>query len=376
MIKDSIYTLLTRFFFIIGKIVYSVFINRTLGTTGKGAFELITSVPDTLTRFGTFGFDEANTYYTGKEPATIPRLISNTYGLAVRFAIIAMILGAAFLLLPGNQNIFTEVPRWAGFLALAVIPIAIMDLLLEGILYGENRIWVRNWHEIIRILAMLFYMGIFVVGLQWQIQGAIYGFILINLSIFAFTFIVLRRFHKPLGGGEDRSLAWKCFLFGRFSWGANFASYLFYNIDRWLINWLVEGPPEHVLEQVGLYGTAVNIIVNIWIIPDAIQTALRPKITQKGEPERKKLVPPSLRAVTILVFGAMVLLAFIAKPALGFLYNKPGAPWDFREAYTPLMLLMPGIFTLSLAKVFATDLFSRGKPYYAMWISIMSLVLN
>jgi O-antigen/teichoic acid export membrane protein len=376
VIKDSIYTLVTRFFFIIGKIAYSVFINRTLGTSGKGAFELITSVPDTLTRFGTLGFDEANTYYAGREPITIPHLISNSYGLAMRFAVIALILGAAFFLIPANSNIFTEVPRWAGFLALLVIPIAIMDLLLEGILYGENRIWVRNGHEIVRILSMLFYMGILVVVLQWGVQGAIYGYMLINLSIFAFTFVVLRRFHKAMGSGEDRSVAWKCFLFGRFSWGANFASYLFYNVDKWLINWLVQGSPEYVLEQVGLYGTAVNIIVNIWIIPDAIQTALRPKITQKGEPERKKLVPPSLRAVTILVFFAMVLLALIARPALGFLYNKPGATWDFRDAYPPLMLLMPGIFTLSLAKVFATDLFSRGKPYFAMWISIMSLVLN
>ncbi len=430
MIKDSIYTLLTRSFYIVGKVVYSIFINRTLGPAGKGAFELITSVPDALSRFGSFGFDEANTYFTGKQPETIPRLISNAYGLTIRFAIFALIMGAAFYLIPGNRKIFAEAPQWAGFLALAVIPIAILDMLLEGILYGENRIWVRNWHSIIRIFSMILFMGIFVFGLQWHVKGAIYGYLLINVALFTFTFLVLRRFHKPMGGGEDKSLGWKSFLFARFTWGANFATYLFYHVDRWLINWLVKVPSEHIneqvraayvlgqvpfrrvfggffgeptlrqlwdahfteqlrdgsfvqklqdtytLEQVGLYGTAVSIIVTIWIIPDAIQTALRPKITQKGEPERKKLVPPSLRAVTLLVIFAMVALALIAKPALHILYNRPDAAWDYREAYPPLMLLMPGIFTLSLAKMFATDLFSRGKPHYAMWISILSLVLN
>ena len=430
MIKDSIYTLLTRIFFILGKIVYSILINRTLGPVGKGAFELIASIPDMLARFGSFGFDEAHTYFTGREPKTIPRLISNTYGLTVRFAVVALILGAAFFLIPGNRILFTEVPFWIGFLALSVIPVIILDMLLEGILYGENRIWVRNWHEIIRILAMLFYMGIFVVGFGWGVQGAIYGYILINITLFVFIYLCLIRFHKPGGGGEDKALARRSFHFGRFLWGANFATYLFYNIDRWLIYWLVRVPDEYIneklrsmyfsgqipfrllaggnvdeqkfsgfynnffdaqmanfdivekirnsfiLEQVGLYGTAVSIIVTIWIIPDAIQTALRPKITQKGEPERKKLVPPSLRAVTFLVFISMVALALIAKPALHILYNRPDAAWDFREAYAPLMLLMPGIFTLSLAKMFATDLFSRGKPQYALWISIMSLVLN
>jgi O-antigen/teichoic acid export membrane protein len=236
-------------------------------------------------------------------------------------------------------------------------------------------------------------MGIYVVILKWAVEGAVYGYVLINLVLLSFTFVILKRFHQVKGGGASPALATEAWKFGRFTWGANFASYLFYNADRWMINALTPGHPNHVLEQVGLYSTAVNIIVNIWIIPDAIQTSLLPKITRKGESERKKLVPPSLRAVTLLVVIGMVVLAVIGKPAIGFLYNRHismtadyhenifrllswSPPWDFTKAYVPMVLLMPGILTLSLAKVFTADFFSRGKPHYAMWVSVTSLVLN
>jgi O-antigen/teichoic acid export membrane protein len=376
MIKDSVYTILTRSLIILMKLVYSVFINRTLGPALKGAFELIQLAPDTLTRFGNFGFDQANTYFSGRRPKDVPGLIANSYRLTLLFSLPAIALGVGYMMLPQNNKIFQNVPTWAGYLALAVIPVAILDMLLGAIPYGQNRIWTRNVHEFLRICSALVFMGVFVVGLKWAVQGAVYGYILINLSIFAFTLFVVQKYHGLRGGAASNGLAKECFAFGGFTWGANFASYLFYNADRWLINALAHGTDQQVLEQVGLYGTAVNIIINIWIIPDSIQTALLPKITQKGESERKKLVPPSLRAVTIMVVLAMILLALIGKPALGFLYNRPGAPWDYTRAYVPLMLLMPGIFTLSLAKVFTADFFSRGKPQYAMWVSIMSLVLN
>jgi len=349
-------------------------VNRTLGPEGKGLFELIQLAPNTLTNFGTFGFNEANTYFTGKQPDLIRKIIGNSYRLTIGFSILAIIPGIGFLLLPVNRGMFSEIPMWVGFLALLVIPLALIDLFLEGVLYGENRIWVVNWHEIIRIAAGILFMGVLVFGFKMYVNGAVYGYLLIHVALLAFTLIVLYRFHGMKGFGFDSALAKASWKFARFSWGANFASYLLYNSDKWLI-YLLAAKDTRV-EQVGLYTTAVSVIVNIWIIPGAIQTALIPKITQKGESERKKLVPPSLRAVTILVLLAMGLLALIGKPALNILYNRKGADWDFTEAYIPLMFLMPGIFTMSLAKVFTADFFSRGKPQYAMWVSILSLVIN
>lgn len=376
MIKDSLYTLLTRSLIIVLKLLYSVLINQTLGPVLKGAFELIQLAPDTLSRFGTFGFEHANIYFAGRRPRDIPKLISNSFRLTFFLSQPALILGAGYMLLPKNEKIFEYAPHFVGFLALIVIPVTILDMFIESILYGENRVWVRNLRETLRIISALIYIGTFVLGLGWAVTGAVFGYILVSITLLAVTLFIHSRFHRFKEKKYDPGLVSECFKYGRFTWGANFASYLFYKADIWLISAFAAGTDTQKLEQVGLYSTAVNIIVNIWIIPDAIQTALLPKITQKGESERKKLVPPSLRTVTLLVVIASIILAIIGKPALAFLYNRRGADWDFTKAYVPLILLMPGILTLSLAKVFTADFLSRGKPYYAMWVSLTSLVLN
>lgn len=376
MIKDSLYTLITRFFVIIGKLVYSVIVNRTLGPTLKGAYELIAMAPNTLVHFGNFGFNQSNIYFAGKKPGVIPKLISNAYFMTVVFSLPAIVLGIGYMLLPANNKIWAYVPLWVGYLSLIVIPIAILDLLLEGILYGQNRIWVRNLHEVLRIVSSIIYMGILVVAFKWAVQGAVYGFILINITLFSFIMLVLRHFHKPVRPKLDSDLAKESFLFGRYPWGANFFGFLVLKVDAWLLNAFAIGTSAAVLQQVGLYTTAATAVVTIWIIPEAIHTAILPKIIQKGESERKKLMPPSIRAVTVLVLTAIILTILVAKPLLDLLYNRPDAPWDFTLAYTPLLLLLPGTFFFSLAKIFTADLFSRGKPYYAMWCTGITLVVN
>lgn len=385
MIKDTFYTLFTRYLIFFGKIIYSMVVSRTLGPEYKGVFELIQLAPDTLSHAGTMGFDEANTYLTGKDKKNVSRLISNSFGLMLRVSLIAIAIGVVYMKWGLKAEIYNYIPQWAGFIALLVIPIAILDMLLESILYGGNRIWVRNWHEIIRLLSALIFIGAFVVIFHMKAKGAILGYILVNVSLFTFTIIVLLKNYRITFRKFNIPLVKKGWNFGRFMFGANLASYLFYKIDLWLLSLLYvpainlseyTQPGGLVLEQVGLYSLAVNIVTSIWHIPDAVKTALVPKITMKGESERRKLVPPSLRAVTVVVLIAMIVLALIARQVIDIMYNKPDAEWDWTRAYFPLMLLLPGIFAISLAKVFIADFFSRGKPYYIFWVSATSLILN
>ncbi|MCX6646131.1 MAG: polysaccharide biosynthesis C-terminal domain-containing protein [bacterium] len=374
MIKDSVYTLITRLFIILGKLIYSVFINRTLGPTLKGAYELITMAPNTLVYFGSLGFNQSNIFFAGKKPGSIPNLISNAYFMTAVFSLPTIALGAGYMLLPQNAKIWDNVPIWVGFLALVVIPIGILDMYLESILYGENRIWVRNFHEVLRMFSSIVYIGIMVVALNWAIQGAIFGFILLNLTIFSFVFVVLRYYHKPVRPRLDRELAKESWKFAMFPWGSNLFGYLVLKVDIWLLNALAHGTDYEILQQVGLYATAGTAMATIWVIPEAIHTAVLPKIIQKGESERRKLMPPSIRATTALVILAIIGTILVAKPLLVLLYNRPGASWDYTLAYIPLMLLMPGTLLFALAKIFSADLFSRGKPHYAMWATAATLL--
>jgi O-antigen/teichoic acid export membrane protein len=48
----------------------------------------------------------------------------------------------------------------------------------------------------------------------------------------------------------------------------------------------------------------------------------------------------------------------------------------FLPAVTPLMLLLPGIFTMSISKILTSDLTARGYPRAGMWAGLVAVVSN
>ena len=380
MVKDSLQTLLARLFTIIGRFAYSIVINRALGPLGKGYFEVIQVVPGILQNFGLFGFDHANVYFSGRQPRKIPILIANSILLGIMLGIISAMLGAIYYLLFQDKytNLYDEFGRFIVWVPLIVTPLHLISVYFDMIVYGTNRIWVRNLKEVVTVILRLIFPIFFVIVLRMWVTGAVWAFIFIFVGLFFYSWYFLVAIFGKKIGKFDWSTVKESFAFGKFEFGSNFATYLFYKVDILLLFLLLPsvdidfmGVKYQKEVLIGFYSLGVYAITLLWTIPDAITTALKPKITMKGEEERKKLVPPSLRMCMISVVGASIFAGLLVRPAIAIVYGP-----DWTPAAIPFYWLIPGILTLSLAKIFATDLFSRGKPYYATWISIMSLVLN
>ncbi len=386
MVKDSAQTLITRLIVIIGRFAYSVIINRALGPGGKGFFEVIQVVPGILMNFGLFGFDHSNVYFTGRDPKKIPALIANSVVLGIVLGIVSIILGIIYYLIFAEK--YTELYEKLGYVIvwapLIIIPLYLVSVYFDMIVYGTNRIWVRNLKEILNTVIRLVFPILFVIVLRMWVPGAVWAYIAIGICMFFYSYYFLLRFFRGKLGKFDWRTVKESFAFGKFEFGANFASYLFYKSDILLLFLLLPDGPLSFIgrsygkeELIGFYTLGVYAITLIWTIPDSITTALKPKITMKGEDERKKLVPPSLRICMISVIAISIIGALLARPVIAIVFGDgSGTSDDWTPAALPFYWLIPGILTLSVAKIFATDLFSRGKPYYAMWISIFSCAVN
>jgi len=380
VVKDSLQTLLARLFAAIGRLAYSIVINRALGPLGKGYFEVIQVMPGILQNFGLFGFDHANVYFTGRQPKKIPILIANSIVLGIVLGIVSAILGVVYYVLFENKytDLYKEFTRFIVWVPLIVTPLYLISVYFDMIVYGTNRIWVRNLKEVITVFLRLIFPILLVIVLKMWVRGAVWAFIIIIFCLFLYSWYFLVRFFGKQIGKFNWETVKESFSFGKFEFGSNFAAYLFYKVDVLLLFLLLPNDNIDFLgieyqkeELIGFYTLGVYAVILLWTIPDVITTALKPKITMKGEDERKKLVPPSLRMCMISVVAATAISAWLVKPAIAIAY---GANW--LPAAIPFYWLIPGILTLSLAKIFATDLFSRGKPYYATWISIFSLIVN
>jgi O-antigen/teichoic acid export membrane protein len=380
LVKDSLQTLLARLFTIIGRFAYSIIINRALGPLGKGYFEVIQVIPGIIQNFGLFGFDHANVYFTGRQPKKIPILIANSIVIGIILGILSAILGVVYYILFEGKytGLYKEFGRFIVWVPLIVTPLYLISVYFDMIVYGTNRIWVRNLKEVFTVFLRLIFPILLVVILKMWVKGAVWAFIIIILGLFLYSWYFIVRFFGNKIGKFDWATVKESFSFGKFEFGSNFAAYLFYKVDILLLFLLLPSDNIDFLGikyqkevLIGFYSLGVYAITLLWTIPDAITTALKPKITMKGEEERKKLVPPSLRMCMITVVAATIISALLVKPAIALVYGNEWTP-----AAIPFYWLIPGILTLSIAKIFATDLFSRGKPYYATWISIFSLIVN
>lgn len=386
MVKDSLQTLLARLFTIVGRFAYSVVISRALGPLNKGYFEVIQVVPGILMNFGLFGFDHSNVYFAGRKQGRIPVLIANSLVLGIVLGIASAILGVIYYLIFEDKyvDLYREFGKLIVWVPLVITPLHLISVYFDMIVYGTNRIWVRNLKEVFNVFLRLVFPILFVIALKMGVIGMVWAFIIMGICLFLYSWYFLQKFFRGKMGRFSWGTVRESFTFGRFEFGSNFASYLFYKVDVLLLFLLLPmtkvsfiGVEYEKEALIGFYTIAVTAITLIWTIPDSITTALKPKITMKGEEERRKLVPPSLRICMITVLAASVLAGLLVKPAIAIVFGDgSGGSDDWTPAAIPFYWLIPGILTLSIAKIFATDLFSRGKPYYATWISVFSLCVN
>jgi O-antigen/teichoic acid export membrane protein len=74
----------------------------------------------------------------------------------------------------------------------------------------------------------------------------------------------------------------------------------------------------------------------------------------------------------------VLFLTFCSAVALGL--ASPLLPLIYGASYTPmlvpLLLLLPGVVTLSLFKVLSVGFFGRGQPMLASWVALIGLVFQ
>jgi O-antigen/teichoic acid export membrane protein len=76
--------------------------------------------------------------------------------------------------------------------------------------------------------------------------------------------------------------------------------------------------------------------------------------------------------ITVLTVGvACVAILLLGRLLVRILYSD-----TFLPAVTPLFLLLPGIFMISLAKILTSDLTARGYPRASMWAGVVAVVSN
>jgi O-antigen/teichoic acid export membrane protein len=121
---------------------------------------------------------------------------------------------------------------------------------------------------------------------------------------------------------------------------------------------------------VGLYSLAVRLAEITFYVPNSISAMLYPAISASDRREADRLAPMVGRLTMLVTFVAAVAITFGAVIAMWILLPA------YKDAFPALLVLMPGILSLSLSKILASYLTGLGKPLPTAIAASVSLGAN
>ncbi len=329
---------------------------RELGPALRGRLGIIT----TAVMIGSLVLGEwlsrGNTYVTGKQGRAADVMASSfvyTACVAVLVAILALAAGAMqpFDRLSGTDYLFMA-------LLLAAI---IAQRAVQAVLLGQDR--QLRYAAIPLILVALYLSGNAVALLIYR-SGL--GGVLIAWSTaacLATLAAVLMVGRITLGRPSSALLRATARVGGRGALSATII-YLLFRSDVFLVG--------HFLgeEQVGVYFACVVIAEMIQRIPNLAGVVLLPKVQAGADDDH---------AITLIVarrvLAGFVPIAVVVVVAGRSLIEVLGGP-EYAGAFTPLLLMLPGLMATGFGSVLNTKLAGEGYPPLTIWAAAAALFTN
>lgn len=360
-VKNSLYTLISNIIIICIGFFTSWVISRTLGAELQGVYNLAILIPNLMYNFLNFGQDTSTMFFLSNKTINKRDLIDNMIPVSIFYTIISTLLGTLFIFLL-KDSMFTEVSNNTLIFALIISPLTFLNNNLTAVLKSEGKFFIVNKVQVINkiIYFLICTILFFIVDVNIVIFANI---IILSISIISLW--------KKIGIKSIRIKFNKEYQKKNISYGfkgylANMITFLNYRLDTFIIKALSKSTMT-----VGQYGVSVTLAEQVWVFASAISSVMFPYITSiENDEDKSKVTSLTFKIVMVVTFMAIIVL-FFASNLIRFVYGE-----DYYGSIIPLKILLIGVFSLSLGKILANDIASRGKPELNALSNLIGLLVN
>jgi O-antigen/teichoic acid export membrane protein len=274
--------------------------------------------------------------------------------------------GAAFYvayILFLSSNLLAGIdPQYIQWVALT-LPLNLMGVFLAGILVGQQRILAYNVLELIRASLMLAFLIVSVLTVA-GVSGAILSWLLAYLIHFILISIYML---KTVGvkWNISRQEAQPMVSYGAKSYAGNLMTLFTYRLDNYLVNFFSG------VASVGIYTTSVSTAEVLWNLPNAVSSALFPKISGLDESTGSLLTARTCRILVLVTIPLAVLFGIAGYYLIPIVFGP-----QFAASSLPFLLLLPGMIFVLVTKVLSANLSGRGKPQYPAYTAAATLSIT
>lgn len=340
---------------------------RLLGAEGTGAFTMALLLPQLLSQFLNLGLGAANVYFVASGQFTAQQAWSASRDAMAVLAVAGVVFGVASIAWLRDW-LFPGVPASVMLIGLLILPFSLGTSVIVSLFQALQDFRLMNF----AILVQPIFAGIGIAALaateEASLEGILATLVVSYIVAQAYGLVLLSRHVRLLKGVfGDLSYLRPALVYGSKAHLGNILTFLNYRLDLMLVN-MIAGTAA-----AGIYTIAVRIAEQLWIFSQAFATVIFPRLAAmtRGEAERKAFMPLMARAVFWLTFAAAASVAVVAAPAITLLFGT-----EFVGAFTPLLLLLPGVVLMSSARILAHDLAARGLVGINLRLAAVALVVN
>ncbi|MEH6988331.1 flippase [Cytobacillus firmus] len=366
-VKNTIMTLSRQISGILLGLLASIIIARSLGPEGNGLYQLIVLLPTTLMTLLNLGVGTSSVYYVGQKKYDIKDIIKTNTASGAVLSLAAVIIGLIGVMF-FSDKFFEGVPPNYLYFILLIMPLLMLNDFYLVIFQGVQDFKSFNSLALLRQLAALITLVLFIFVLKIGLVGTVIAFIAGVVTQFIVTLILLNKNLKTnlFSGSFSKAYFKESFSFGFKAHFSNVLSFINYRADIYLISMFLNPA------AVGLYGVAVSIAERLWIVSQSISSVLYPAISSSSDVDSKnKLTSVISRNVLFFSIIAGIVFYFASDLIFRLLFGEA-----YAESSDILKMLLPGIILFSVDRILSNDLAGRGKPELNMYTSIFTVASN
>ena len=343
-------------------IVNGILLARLLGPAAKGDYYLLVLIPSTVMVLVQLGFPQAFSYFSAR---------GETIGMVGKSLVLTIVLsGAAFVgvlaLLPLLQDAFLHgIGLGQVLFAFLALPLALNATFATGIVMGRQAV---RWYAAVNMaypIATTFLLIAILGGLGPSVTGAIAVYLAASL-IQSVGFTIGARRVSAANPRAERVSYRELLRYGLPFYPASITGFFSYRIDAYLIAWLIASPAA----PLGYYSMAVGLAELVFFFPSAVSTLFFPHVAGSPREESDRQVAMVSR-VTLLVSGTVAILLIPAVLTMIWILLPA-----FGQSIPAFLVLLPGVVTLSAARVVGGYVSGIGRPGINSYVSVGSFVVN
>jgi len=357
-------TFTTRVLIVLCTLGASIIVARWLGPAGTGTLAVLNVTAALALQLGSAGLPSATTYFVAKDRTAVERVWIN--GLAFNLAASVLIVAGVIVIAYLRPAIFNGVsPRLIAIVALS-IPFQLVNLLGLNLLLAVDRIRLMNLLDafssvliLLNAIVALVLWGRDLATLVWfNTAGAVAVSLLLVWSIARLTH--LRRSGAAM---LEFPLLKRMLVYGAKFYVCIFAGFVIFRVDLLIVNRF------RGAQAAGVYAIASQFSFLLIMLPGVVASLLFPRVAARQDESASYAMDVTRH--TSFVMLIICLAAALASFALPFVYGA-----RFADATIQFLILLPGVFFISLESVLVQYFTGTGLPATIAWFWVVTLVVN